>query len=31
MELEESTHLTSDYAIKLQSSREYGIGTKAEI
>ena len=28
MELEESTFLTSDYTIKLQSSRQYGIGTK---
>ena len=31
MELEESTFLTSDYTTKLQSSRQYGIGTKAEI
>ena len=31
MELEESTFLTSDYATKLQSSRQYGTGTKAEI
>ena len=28
MELEESTFLTSDYTTKLQSSRQYGIGTK---
>ena len=27
-ELEESTFLTSDYTTKLQSSRQYGIGTK---
>ena len=31
MELEESTFLTSDYNTKLQSSRQYGTGTKAEI
>ena len=31
MELEESTFLTSDYTTKLQSSRQYGTGTKAEI
>ena len=31
MELEESTCLTSDYTTKLQSSREYGTGTKTEI
>jgi len=30
-ELEESTFLTSDYTAKLQSSRQYGTGTKAEI
>ena len=28
MELEESTFLTSDYTTKLQSSRQYGSGTK---
>ena len=28
MELEESTFLTSDYTAKLQSSRQYGTGTK---
>ena len=28
MELEESTFLTSDYTTKLQSSRQYGTGTK---
>ena len=28
MELEKSTFLTSDYTTKLQSSRQYGIGTK---
>ena len=28
MELEESTLLTSDYTTKLQSSRQYGTGTK---
>ena len=27
MELEESTFLTSDYTTKLQSSRQYSIGT----
>ena len=31
MELEDSTFLTSDYATKLWSSREYGTGTKTEI
>ena len=31
MELEESTFLTSDYIIKLQSSRQYSTGTKTEI
>ena len=31
MELEESTFLTSDYITKLQSSRQYGNGTKTEI
>ena len=31
MELEESIFLTSDYTTRLQSSRQYGIGTKAEI
>ena len=31
MELEESTFLTSDYATKLQSSRQYGTGTMTEI
>ena len=30
-ELEESTYLTSDYTTKLQSSRQYGTGTKTEI
>ena len=30
MELEESTWLTSDYTTKLQSSTQYGIGTKTE-
>ena len=30
MKLEESTFLTSDYTTKLQSSRQYGIGTKTE-
>ena len=28
MELEESTFLISDYTTKLQSSRQYGTGTK---
>ena len=28
MELEESTFLTSDHTTKLQSSRQYGTGTK---
>ena len=31
MELEKSTFLTSDYTTKLQSSRQYGTGTKIEI
>ena len=31
MEQEESTFLTSDYTTKLQSSRQYGTGTKTEI
>ena len=31
MELEDSTCLTSDYTTKLQSSRQYGTGTKTEI
>ena len=31
MELEESTFLTSGYTAKLQSSRQYGSGTKIEI
>ena len=31
MDLEESTSLTSDYTTKLQSSRQYGSGTKTEI
>ena len=31
MELEESTCLTSDYITKLQSSRQYGTGTKTEV
>ena len=31
MELEESAFLTSDYTTKLQSSRQYGTGTKAEL
>ena len=31
MELEESTCLTPDYPAKLQSSRQYGTGTKTEI
>ena len=30
MELEEPGSLTSDYIIKLQSSRQYGTGTKPE-
>ena len=30
-ELEESDSLTSDYTRKLQSSRQYGAGTKTEI
>ena len=31
MKLEESTFLTSDYATKLKSLRQYGTGTKTEI
>ena len=31
MELEESSFLISDYTKKLQSSRQYGTGTKTEI
>ena len=31
MEPEESTFLTSDYTTKLQSSRQYGTGTKTEM
>ena len=31
MELEKSTFLTSEYMTKLQSSRQYGTGTKPEI
>ena len=31
MELEKSTFLTSEYMTKLQSSRQYGTGTKTEI
>ena len=31
MELEASTCLTSDYTTKLQSSRQYGTGTKTNI
>ena len=31
MELEESPFLTSDYTRELQSSRQYGTGTKTEI
>ena len=31
MELEESTFQTLDYITKLQSSRQYGTGTKTEI
>ena len=31
MKLEESTCLTSHYTTKLQSSRQYGTGTKTEI
>ena len=31
MEQEKSTCLTSDYTTKLQSSRQYGTGTKTEI
>ena len=30
-ELEESDALTSDYTTKLQSSKQYGTGTKADI
>ena len=29
--VEESTFLTSDYTTKLQSSKQYGTGTKTEI
>ena len=31
MELEESSFLTSDYMTNIQSSRQYGTGTKAEL
>ena len=31
LELEESIYLTSDYTTKLESSRQYGTGTKTEI
>ena len=31
MGLKESSCLTSDYTTKLQSSRQYGTGTKTEI
>jgi len=31
MDLEESTFLTSYYTTKLQSSRQYGTGTKTEL
>ena len=31
MELKESSFLTSDYTTKLQSSRQYGTGTKTNI
>ena len=31
MELEESSFLTLDYTTKLQSSRQYGTGSKTEI
>ena len=31
MELEESTFLASDYTTKLQSSRQYGTGTKTKV
>ena len=31
MELEKSAFLTSEYTTKLQSSRQYGPGTKTEI
>ena len=31
MELEELTFLTSDYTTKLQSSRQYGTGTKTDV
>ena len=31
MELQESTFLTSDYTTNLQSSRQYGTGTKTTI
>ena len=30
MELEESIFLTSDYTTKIQSSRQYGTGTKKQ-
>ena len=31
MEVEESTFLTLDYTTKLQTSKQYGTGTKTEI
>ena len=31
MDLEEPTFLTSDYTTRLQSSRQYGTGTKTKI
>ena len=31
MELEDSFSLTSDYTVKLQSSKQYGTGTKRNI
>ena len=31
MEMEDSNFLTSDYTTKLQSSRQYGTGTKTDI
>ena len=31
MELEETTYMTSGYTTKLQSSKQYGTGTEAEI
>ena len=31
MEMEEPTYLISDYTTNLQSSRQYGTGTKKEI